>query len=97
MKASPIFSSVKENIEHNLTVALAPSVLVVQDESHKHHGHSGARPEGETHFHIKICAKKLDGLSRIARERAVHAPLADLLRSRVHALSITVVPSQRGI
>ena len=34
-------------IREKLTAALAPDRLDIVDESHKHAGHAGARPEGE--------------------------------------------------
>ena len=37
--------SVRETIEHKLTTALNPSRLVVVDESRRHAGHAGMRPE----------------------------------------------------
>jgi BolA protein len=76
-----------EKLEH----AFAPSRLEVIDESHHHAGHSGSRPDGESHFRIRISATALDGLSRVNQHRKVNEVLADELRSRVHALAIEVV------
>jgi BolA family transcriptional regulator, general stress-responsive regulator len=78
---------VADRIRQKLTEAFAPVGLVVTDESAKHHGHSGARPEGETHFHVEIVSDAFAGLSRV--ERRVYAALADELKGRVHALSLT--------
>ena len=38
---------VAERIRYKLTEALAPSRLELSDDSHRHAGHAGARPEGE--------------------------------------------------
>ena len=72
-----------------LTEAFTPDQLLVEDESARHAGHSGARPEGETHFSVKLVSEAFRGKSRIERHRMVNAALADDLASRVHALSIT--------
>ena len=79
---------VADEIRRKLTETLAPVALDVIDESALHAGHAGARPEGETHFRVRIVSHVFDGLNRIARERRVHEILADELRTRVHALSI---------
>lgn len=76
-------------ITAKLTNAFAPDQLVVEDESARHAGHSGARPEGETHFSVKLVSQAFRGKSRIERHRMVNAALADDLATRVHALSIT--------
>lgn len=88
-------SSVADRIKTKITQALAPVRLVVVDESHRHAGHAGARPEGETHFRVKICSTAFAGLSRIERQRLVHQVLAEELAGRVHALSLaTTTPEE---
>ncbi|HUK57723.1 MAG TPA: BolA family protein [Stellaceae bacterium] len=87
--------SMKERIRTKLTAALAPVRLDIFDDSHRHLGHAGARPEGETHFRVEIVAACFAGKSRIERQRAVYAVLADELKERVHALQITALaPSE---
>lgn len=88
-------SSVADRIKAKITQALAPVRLVVVDESHRHAGHAGARPEGETHFRVEICSGAFVGLSRIERQRLVHQVLAEELGGRVHALSLaTTTPEE---
>jgi BolA protein len=82
--------SVADIMREKLNAAFAPAHLVVEDESAKHHGHAGARPEGETHFRVAIVSAAFAGLSRVDRQRRVYAVLADELQERVHALSLTV-------
>ena len=77
-----------EQIQRKLFEALAPSELTIEDESARHKGHAGARPEGETHFRVRIVSRAFEGLSRVARSRRVHEILSDELRTRVHALTI---------
>lgn len=88
--------SVAETIEKKLTESLAPSSLTVEDESHKHAGHAGARPEGETHFHVTIVSAAFDGKSRVDRQRMVYAVLADEMAGPVHALGLTTKAPGEG-
>jgi len=83
--------SIAETIRDKLTDRFAPTRLVILDESHRHAGHAGARPEGETHFAVTIVAAGFAGLSRVARQRLVYETLADELSTRVHALSLTTL------
>ena len=80
---------VGQRITQKLTDAFNPAELEVIDESHKHAGHSGARPEGETHFKVVIVAEAFNGASLVHRHRLVNQALADELADRVHALSIS--------
>ncbi|HEV2551938.1 MAG TPA: BolA family protein [Stellaceae bacterium] len=87
--------SVAERIRAKLTAGLMPLRLVIHDESHRHAGHGGARPEGETHFRIEIVAAAFVGESRIARQRRVYRLLAEELAGPVHALSLaTFTPEE---
>jgi BolA protein len=83
--------SVAETIRTKLTDRFAPTRLVVIDESHRHAGHAGARPEGETHFAVTIVSPIFAGLNRVARQRLVYETLAEELAAGVHALSLTTV------
>ena len=90
-------TAVADRIRRKLTQALAPSRLVVIDESHRHAGHAGSRPEGETHFRVEVSSAAFAGLSRIARQRLVYDVLAEELRDPVHALSLaTTTPAEDG-
>ena len=88
--------SVAETIRDKLTGRFAPIRLVISDESHRHAGHAGARPEGETHFAVTIVAPSFSGLNRVARQRLVYETLADELATRVHALSLTTLAPDEG-
>ena len=79
---------VATEITRRLTQALAPSHLNVIDDSEQHRGHAGHDARGESHFTVEIVADSFTGQNRVARQRAVNAALGDLMKERVHALSI---------
>ncbi|MDB5663332.1 MAG: BolA family transcriptional regulator [Sphingomonas bacterium] len=83
-----ITGPVAAEIARLLTSALAPAQLAVIDDSDKHRGHAGHDARGESHFTVEIVAPSFEGKSRVERQRAVNAALADLLAERVHALAI---------
>jgi BolA protein len=76
-----------DTIRTRLAAALAPSTLDVDDESHRHVGHAGAR-DGRGHFRVRIVSAAFEGQSAIARHRAVYAALGDLMQTDIHALVI---------
>lgn len=77
-----------ERITRRLTEAFAPADLKVVDESHLHKGHAGHRPEGETHFRVKITAEAFRGTTRVAAHRMINEALADEFDRGLHALAI---------
>ncbi len=77
-----------DRIRTKLTDSLAPTRLVVEDDSNRHHGHAGAHPSGETHFNVTVESAAFSGKNRVARQRLVYEILAEELRERVHALSL---------
>lgn len=82
--------SVADTIRDKLTRRFAPTRLEIVDESHRHAGHAGARPEGESHFAVTIVAPAFTGLNRVDRQRLVYETLADELATRIHALALTI-------
>ena len=76
-----------ETIRSRLAAALAPTALDVEDESHRHAGHAGAR-DGRGHFRVRIVSAAFEGQGAIARHRAVYAALGDLMQTDIHALAI---------
>lgn len=80
---------VGNRILDKLRQAFSPDELLVEDDSHRHAGHTGSRPEGETHFSVHLVSRSFRGKSRIERHRMVNAVLAEELKTRVHALAIT--------
>ena len=71
-----------------LTAALTPIRLELEDQSNHHVGHAGHDDRGESHFALTIASHAFAGQSRISRQRMVHAALGELMKERVHALTI---------
>lgn len=70
-----------------LAAALAPSVLEITDDSHKHAGHAGAR-DGQGHFTVEVVSPMFAGKPLLARHRLVYAALGDMMQTDIHALVI---------
>jgi BolA family transcriptional regulator, general stress-responsive regulator len=75
-------------IERCLTAALAPSRLIVSNDSARHSGHSGDDGSGESHFSVTVESAAFAGVGRLERQRMVNRALGDLPGQRVHALAI---------
>jgi len=71
-----------------LTAALSPTRLELEDQSDQHIDHAGHDPRGESHFALIIESAAFAGLGRVERQRKVYAALGELMRERVHALTI---------
>jgi BolA protein len=71
-----------------LNSALSPAAIELIDDSEQHRGHGGYNPAGESHFTLNIESAAFAGKNRVERQRMVYAALGDLMRARVHALSI---------
>ena len=71
-----------------LNSALSPTRIELTDDSEQHRGHGGYNPAGESHFSLKIQSAAFAGKNRVQRQRMVYAALGDLMRERVHAISI---------
>lgn len=76
-----------EAMKARLQAALSPARLEIEDDSHRHVGHPGAR-DGRGHFIVTIESEDFDGLSPVARHRLVYDALGDLMQSDIHALTI---------
>ena len=74
-------------IEESLRESLSPTELSIQDESHLHAGHPGAR-DGRGHFRVSVVSARFEGASRVKRHRMIYAALTDEMREHIHALAI---------
>lgn len=80
---------VAKTIEKKLRDAFTPEHLDIEDQSHLHAGHAGAREGGQSHFKVDIVADAFAGKSRLERQRMIYAILAEELKGPVHALSLS--------
>ena len=72
---------------------LQPIELRIEDESHLHAGHAGARG-GAGHYRVYITAEAFRGKAPVARHRLVYDQVQDLMPHEIHALAIHAsVPS----
>ena len=83
--------SVRDTIVEKLSQKFAPTHLEVLDESDRHRGHGGSRPEGESHFRVRIATPHFTGKTRLQQHRAIMDALDAELKGGVHALAIEVV------
>lgn len=85
-----------ERMRELLQAALAPTTLVVSDDSHLHAGHAGARG-GQGHFTVEVSSARFEGMPPLARHRLVYAALGDMMQTDIHALVIRAwVPGDRA-
>jgi BolA protein len=88
MKASERIAAIRSRLEADL----APESLVVEDESHLHAGHAGAR-DGRGHFRVYIVSEAFNGKPLLARHRMVYSSLGELMQTDIHALAIDATAS----
>ena len=82
-------------IDNKLRTEFAPVRLAIEDESSQHHGHSGHREGGESHFRVEIVSAAFEGKSRVARQRLVYETLAAEMKREIHALAMqTFTPEE---
>jgi BolA protein len=86
-----MMTSRADRIQAALAAAFAPAEIELVDDSHRHAGHAGARPEGETHYTVRVVSPAFAGMNRVARSRAAHAVLEQEFGSGLHALSLRLL------
>jgi len=95
--APPTTGGPTMRIMHEKLAVLKASVLEIEDDSDKHAGHVGARPEGETHFRVRVVSAAFEGLASVKRHQVIYALLAEEMQNGVHALQIEArAPSEVG-
>ena len=74
-----------------LESAFLPQELQIRDDSHLHEGHAGAR-EGKGHYAVWIVSKAFENRRQIERHQMVYAALGEMMKTDIHALSISAEP-----
>jgi BolA protein len=74
-------------IRERLEAALSPEHIEIEDQSHLHAGHAGARGGGG-HFDVLVVAEAFAGKGLLERHRMVYEALGELMQTDIHALSL---------
>lgn len=83
-----------QEIESRLQT-LAPLSISIEDDSHLHAGHAGAR-SGGGHYRLTLVSDQFIGRSTVARHRMVYDALGELMRTRIHALAIRALTAEEA-
>lgn len=75
------------HFDADLRASFKVASLNIEDESHLHAGHAGAATGGG-HFKLTIVAPEFEGMSKVARHRAIYAALNKHFPTEIHALTI---------
>jgi BolA protein len=75
------------HFDADLRASFKVASLNIEDESHLHAGHAGAA-SGGGHFKLTIVAPEFEGMSKVARHRAIYAALNKHFPAEIHALTI---------
>lgn len=90
MTSASVASPRIERMRSQLAAALNPIELAIDDDSHHHIGHAGAR-DGKGHYTVRIVAPCFAGLRPMARHQLVYRAVADMMQTDIHALSIVAL------
>jgi BolA protein len=74
---------------------LRPLLLEVIDDSARHAGHAGAAGGGG-HYRLLIVAPDFIGMPTLARHRRIYNTLGELMRGKIHALSIRALDPEEA-
>lgn len=75
-------------IRERLETALPVRHIEIEDESHLHAGHAGAK-DGGGHFRVLVVSEAFTGHAPLKRHRLVYDAMGDAMRrDTIHALSI---------
>ena len=78
-----------EEIEKKLRMQIKFESLEIVDNSQKHKGHKFFSDE-KFHLHLKIKSLYLSSISRLSAQKLIMKVLKDDLKSRIHALEISI-------
>ncbi|MBT5031410.1 MAG: BolA family transcriptional regulator [Proteobacteria bacterium] len=76
-----------KKITERLHAALAIKDLIIEDQSHLHAGHAGAK-DGRGHFKLTISADEFSEISQVRCHQLVYQAVGDMMQTDIHALAI---------
>ncbi len=79
------FDQIKEKLKKQIEI----EELLIVDNSHKHKGHKFFSPE-KLHLHLKIKSLYLNSISRLNAQKLVMKILQEDLKTKIHALEISI-------
>ena len=79
------FDEIKAKINNKLEV----ENIEIVDNTHKHKGHKFYSPN-KFHLHLKIKSLYLNSLSRVSAQKIIMKILSDDLKTKIHALEISI-------
>ena len=80
--------NVEEIIKNKLQEAFQPNQLEVRNVSHQHSDHASSPGTGESHFEVEMTSAQFEGMSKVARQRAVYGVLREEMAGPIHALAL---------
>jgi BolA family transcriptional regulator, general stress-responsive regulator len=90
-------TSTHESLLHDRLLALSPTHLEIENESHLHAGHAGSKG-GASHFRVHIQADCFEGKRTVTQHRMVYDLVTDLMPFPIHALALhTSIPSKGNL
>ena len=78
-----------ETIQAKLNNEIEIESIEIVDNSHKHKGHKFFSPE-KYHLHLKIKSPFLNSISRVSAQKMVMKVLKEDLKTKIHALEISI-------
>ncbi len=78
-----------QQMRQMLEAELAPASLEIEDESHLHAGHVGAKT-GKGHFYVNIKSQAFEGVSPVKKHQLIYQALGKMMETEIHALRISV-------
>ncbi len=75
--------------------SLQPTYINIEDQSQQHANHAGAK-SGGGHFTVTIISPLFQGKSSVQRHQMIYQALGDLMKTDIHAVSITAKTPAEG-
>ena len=78
-----------EDIRTKLNKEIEIEGIEIVDNSYKHKGHKYFSPE-KFHLHLKVKSLYLNSISRLEAQKMIMKVLKDELKTKIHALEISI-------